>query len=634
MTVENVLLGMQRDISAIQSQLRSMTGNVNYNPLHMGGHKVRTIASGAISVIEPFNLVLPESGIEDDLIIINGGTDGKIILVAPKVAEHTINLLDFRDNPGGNLDLHGNTWSLTDPNFSILLCYYADTEKWTAMNLATVDNLPKVNIIDGEPGQVLGLFEGGFWGNVDQTGGGGGGGVTDRDVLYASDTSASNVDAGEDDLVNFTIDGGTVANDSDSIWWEAWGYFANNGNTKTLRVHWGSLEVIEIVTTAADEHWTIRGRAQRNADDTQSVSVLFVSASSQEIITVHSTEDLSLDVIFRITAEATSTLDTVMSKVVIGKDVVTGASSGVETFLQLTDTPDDYTGHGSKLVVVKADESGVEFVTPPTDEVGAETFLELTDAPDDYTGQANKLVTVKADESGVEFTSPPAAGAPAWPTGQAPNAVATPWGWWKADDIVASHLDFVSTWADASGNGRDLAAGDAPQYIDNFPGKTDLPALYFIDRYLWINQVPASGAGARTLIAVIFAMNNGNTYQHVVHTGTNSSNQAWGLVMRARGWGNHYWTGNVSYYAPDSFPQVVVVKYDGTAEEIWVNGARCGTNIVSLNTGTTGTYVGSRVSPESEQAKFLLGELVLYDAALTNSQLRDVSHHLLNRWGI
>ena len=32
------------------------------------------------------------------------------------------------------------------------------------------------------------------------------------------------------------------------------------------------------------------------------------------------------------------------------------------------------------------------------------TFIELTDTPDNYTGQANKVVSVKTDESGLEFT--------------------------------------------------------------------------------------------------------------------------------------------------------------------------------------------------------------------------------------
>lgn len=42
-----------------------------------------------------------------------------------------------------------------------------------------------------------------------------------------------------------------------------------------------------------------------------------------------------------------------------------GGGSGVDNFLDLTDVPDSYTGQASKLVAVKGDESGVEFITAP-----------------------------------------------------------------------------------------------------------------------------------------------------------------------------------------------------------------------------------------------------------------------------
>lgn len=38
---------------------------------------------------------------------------------------------------------------------------------------------------------------------------------------------------------------------------------------------------------------------------------------------------------------------------------------GILTFLGLLDTPDDYTGHGTKLLTVKAAEDGIEFTTAP-----------------------------------------------------------------------------------------------------------------------------------------------------------------------------------------------------------------------------------------------------------------------------
>ncbi len=83
-----------------------------------------------------------------------------------------------------------------------------------------------------------------------------------------------------------------------------------------------------------------------------------------------------------------------------------GGSGGATTFVGLTDTPASYVGSGGKTVAVKADASGLEFVTGGA---GASSFVDLDDVPASYAGQGGKAVTVKADASGLEFT-PPGAG--------------------------------------------------------------------------------------------------------------------------------------------------------------------------------------------------------------------------------
>ena len=44
------------------------------------------------------------------------------------------------------------------------------------------------------------------------------------------------------------------------------------------------------------------------------------------------------------------------------KKVQVGNLPGTDTFIELTDTPSTYTGNAGKVVAVKADESGLEFV--------------------------------------------------------------------------------------------------------------------------------------------------------------------------------------------------------------------------------------------------------------------------------
>lgn len=75
----------------------------------------------------------------------------------------------------------------------------------------------------------------------------------------------------------------------------------------------------------------------------------------------------------------------------------------IVNFTQLFDAPHGYAGFASKVVAVKADESGLEFVERP---VSVSAFTELTDSPSDYTGASLKFVRVKNDLSGLEFVKP------------------------------------------------------------------------------------------------------------------------------------------------------------------------------------------------------------------------------------
>lgn len=96
-------------------------------------------------------------------------------------------------------------------------------------------------------------------------------------------------------------------------------------------------------------------------------------------------------------------------------------------FTGLTDTPNSYAGQGGKLVRVKTDMSGIEFVAPA--DTGANSFTDLEDAPSGYVGFAGKLVAVNADSTGLEFVDRPAAAfteltdAPQTFTGQGGKAV-------------------------------------------------------------------------------------------------------------------------------------------------------------------------------------------------------------------
>ena len=90
-----------------------------------------------------------------------------------------------------------------------------------------------------------------------------------------------------------------------------------------------------------------------------------------------------------------------------GLEFVASSSVGTDTdtFTGLTDTPANYTNQGSKVVRVKSDATGLEFVDSSSVGENTDTFTGLTDTPANYTNQGGKVVRVKADASGLEFVA-------------------------------------------------------------------------------------------------------------------------------------------------------------------------------------------------------------------------------------
>jgi len=70
------------------------------------------------------------------------------------------------------------------------------------------------------------------------------------------------------------------------------------------------------------------------------------------------------------------------------------------TFLSLTDTPNSYSGAGTKLVAVNSGATALEFVS--------RTFIGLTDVPSSFSGAGSKLVMVNSGASALEFVPVPA----------------------------------------------------------------------------------------------------------------------------------------------------------------------------------------------------------------------------------
>jgi hypothetical protein len=90
------------------------------------------------------------------------------------------------------------------------------------------------------------------------------------------------------------------------------------------------------------------------------------------------------------------------------------------TFVLLTDVPADYTGEGGKVVKVKIDETGLEFVNGGA---GVDSFVDLDDVPASYSGAALQMLRVKIDETGLEFATVLGTGDVVGPASSTDNAL-------------------------------------------------------------------------------------------------------------------------------------------------------------------------------------------------------------------
>lgn len=145
-------------------------------------------------------------------------------------------------------------------------------------------------------------------------------------ALFVSTSVVGNVGAGEDNLITFSVPANTLANNGESIWFEASGKTANNGNAKTLRVRFGtsgtSLILSSSLATSTAHRWILRGRIIRTGAATQ-VGYAELNSSGGGSLTSASVETgldqtLSNAISLRITGEATNNNDITCESLIVG----------------------------------------------------------------------------------------------------------------------------------------------------------------------------------------------------------------------------------------------------------------------------------------------------------------------------
>lgn len=143
-------------------------------------------------------------------------------------------------------------------------------------------------------------------------------------VLTVITTQTGNTLTGEDDLASYSVPANTLAVNGQSLWFEAWGTFAANSNSKTVRVRFGTTgtNLISTLTGVLNGGgWSVRGRIIRTGAATQKANgtaIASASGTADSDTVTGLDQTLSGAVTLKVTGEATATNDVVLESFIVG----------------------------------------------------------------------------------------------------------------------------------------------------------------------------------------------------------------------------------------------------------------------------------------------------------------------------
>jgi hypothetical protein len=139
-------------------------------------------------------------------------------------------------------------------------------------------------------------------------------------VLYSNAGAAGNVNAGETDLMSYTLPVETLDNDNTFIEGSAFGTFANNINAKTIKVYFGSAIIGTLTALTTSQNWQIDFKIMRSALSNQYACVNFSTddaAFGAPTYTTSTSEDITNTIILKFTGTGVATDDIVQNGMIV-----------------------------------------------------------------------------------------------------------------------------------------------------------------------------------------------------------------------------------------------------------------------------------------------------------------------------
>ena len=196
-----------------------------------------------------------------------------------------------------------------------------------------------------------------------------------------------------------------------------------------------------------------------------------------------------------------------------------------------------------------------------------------------------------------------------------------------------------TTWTDLSGIGNHGTLFNSPTYTSSNGGN-----LLFDESSKYVSLTPTmlpTGTSDRTIIAFVKTPTSMGGYQHIIHWGSSSSNQAFGLAFVNNQISTHIWgpcptQGGVSVATATNYCFATTYTNTGTLHKFWINGVSQGSGVsYSINTGTTDARVGQRTTgSEGWGPSGQIYQVLVYNRALSNAEIQQVFNVQRGRFGL
>ena len=235
---------------------------------------------------------------------------------------------------------------------------------------------------------------------------------------------------------------------------------------------------------------------------------------------------------------------------------------------------------------------------------------------------------------------------------QVENYLMAKWGtgrnfWIDASDATTvTRGTNVLTWRDKSGNGNNATAVGKPVITANAINGTQ--AMYLADAPYFLGSVSITTTTFTcfTVATTNLTLPNARGRDQRLVSLENGGNVDYGRTDGAIALFNQGTTSTIATYRVSGplagnamttgTPFLAVSQYTGTNAYLWYNGT-AGTSTGGASSGTfaiTKYGIGNQANPSGETWNGYVGEVIIYNAALTDTQRQQIQTYLGNKWGL